>query len=128
MDLQSVKDRVAADVRGRADLLLDVSHRIHERPELNFEEHHAHDVLCAALDAAGLDVEPHAYGLDTAFAARAGSEGPLVAVICEYDALPEIGHACGHNVIAASGVGAFLALREVMTSVDAPAGQVVQVP
>lgn len=109
MDLQSVKDRVAADVRGRADVLLDVSHRIHERPELNFEEHHAHDVLCAALDAAGLDVEPHAYGLDTAFAARAGSEGPLVAVICEYDALPEIGHACGHNVIAAAGLGAGLA-------------------
>lgn len=109
MDLQSLKERVAADVRGRADLLLEVSHQIHERPELNFEEHRAHDVLCGALDVAGLDVEPHAYGLDTAFAARAGSEGPLVAVVCEYDALPEIGHACGHNIIAAAGLGAGLA-------------------
>lgn len=109
MELQALKDRVTADVEGRRDLLLDVSHRIHERPELGFEEHHAHEVLCHALDDAGLAVEAHAYGLDTAFAARAGTEGPLVAVICEYDALPEIGHACGHNVIAAAGLGAGLA-------------------
>ncbi|QGG95282.1 M20 family metallopeptidase [Actinomarinicola tropica] len=110
MDLTSLKHRVAEDVRSRADVLLDVSHQIHERPELNFEERHAHDVLCAALDVGGLDVEPHAYGLDTAFAARAGDgDGPLVAVICEYDALPEIGHACGHNIIAAAGLGAGLA-------------------
>lgn len=109
MDAPTTFERIASHVRGQADLLLDVSHSIHENPELNFEERHAHDVLCAALDAAGLDVEPHAYGLDTAFAARAGTEGPLVAIICEYDALPDIGHACGHNVIAAAGLGAGIA-------------------
>lgn len=109
MDLGEVHRRLEHEVERRADLLVDVSHRIHEHPELNFEEHRAHDVLTAALEQAGLDVTRHAHGLDTAFVARAGSEGPTVAVLCEYDALPGIGHACGHNVIAAAGLGAGLA-------------------
>ncbi|MBK9178220.1 MAG: M20 family metallopeptidase [Acidimicrobiales bacterium] len=67
-------------------------------------------MLCSLLDGGGLEVERHAYGLETAFAARAGTRGPLVAVLCEYDALPGVGHACGHNVIGAAGVGAALAL------------------
>ena len=67
------------------------------------------------LEAAGLEVEPHAYGLETAFAARAGSgDGPLLAVLCEFDALPGIGHACGHNVIAAAGAGAGIAAAAVV--------------
>ena len=103
------KQQMVAEVDTRAVRLLDVSHRIHETPELCFEEHTAHDLLCAALEEEGLDVERSAYGLDTAFVARAGHTGPEVAVICEYDALPEIGHACGHNVIAAAGLGAGLA-------------------
>ncbi len=61
----------------------------------------------------GLAVEAHAYGLDTAFVARAGSTGPTIAVCCEYDALPGIGHACGHNIIAAAGLGAGLAAAVV---------------
>src|SRR5690606_23325153 len=69
----------------------------------------AHDLLTRILEDEGLAVDRGAYGLDTAFAARAGSDGPLVAVLCEYDALPGIGHACGHNVIAAAGLGAGLA-------------------
>jgi amidohydrolase len=109
MDLAEIRSRIADDVAKRAGDLLDVSHDIHAHPELNFEERHAHDVLCAALARAGLEVEEHAFGLDTAFAARAGTEGPVIAVLCEYDALPDIGHACGHNVIAAAGLGAGLA-------------------
>ncbi len=108
-DLEAVKERLVEEVDRRADLLVDVSHRIHERPELAFEEHHAHDLLAAVLEGEGLTVERSAYGLATAFAARAGTEGPTVAVCCEYDALPGIGHACGHNVIAAAGLGAGLA-------------------
>ncbi len=103
------KHQMAANVDALASRLIEVSHQIHETPELCFEEHAAHDLLCSVLEGAGLDVERSAYGLDTAFAARAGSAGPQVAVICEYDALPEIGHACGHNVIAAAGLGAGLA-------------------
>ena len=109
MDVAEIRARIDADVARRANDLLDVSHDIHAHPELNFEEHHAHDALCAALAAAGLDVEEHAFGLDTGFAARAGTEGPVIAVLLEYDALPDIGHACGHNVIAAAGLGAGLA-------------------
>ncbi len=108
-----VKDRIDAEVDRLAEVLVDVSHRIHERPELAFGETHAHDVLTDVLEAEGLTVERSAYGLDTAFAARAGTEGPTVVVCCEYDALPGIGHACGHNVIAAAGLGAGLAAASV---------------
>ncbi len=108
MDPAEAKARVVALVDERADVLLDASHEIHDHPELAFEERHAHDVLTAALERGGLAVERHACGLDTAFVARAGTTGPTVAVVCEYDALPGIGHACGHNVIAAAGLGAGL--------------------
>ncbi len=104
MDLEAAKARVQEEVDRRADLLLEVSHRIHGHPELVFQERFAADLLASALGT-----EAGVYGLDTAFEARTGSDGPTVAVICEYDALPGIGHACGHNVIAAAGLGAGLA-------------------
>ena len=105
MDVEEAKVRVQEEVDRRADLLLEVSHRIHGHPELLFEERFAADVLASALGT-----EAGAYGLDTAFESRYGSgTGPSVAVICEYDALPGIGHGCGHNVIAAAGLGAALA-------------------
>ena len=81
---------------------------------MGFEEHFAHDLLAGAAEEAGLEVQRQAYGVETAFAARAGTAGPLVAFLCEYDALPGIGHACGHNIIAASGLGAALAAAEVV--------------
>jgi amidohydrolase len=109
VDLADAKQLLRDDVDRRAELLLDTSHRIHAQPELSFEEHYAHQLLTDAIEQAGLPVERAAYGLDTAFAARAGSTGPTVAVLCEYDALPGIGHACGHNIIAAAGLGAGLA-------------------
>ncbi|HEX2274826.1 MAG TPA: M20 family metallopeptidase [Acidimicrobiales bacterium] len=115
LDLETAKRRVVEEVEGRAELLVDVSHRIHDRPELLFEEHHAAELLAGALESAGLEVERGAYGLKTAVAARAGGDGgaPRVAVLCEYDALPGIGHGCGHNVIAAAGLGAGLAAAAV---------------
>lgn len=103
------KQQMVSEVNAREARLLSVSHQIHETPELCFEEHTAHDLLCSVLEDEGLEVERSAFGLDTAFVARAGQAGPHIAVICEYDALPEIGHACGHNVIAAAGLGAGLA-------------------
>jgi amidohydrolase len=109
MDLEQAKRQVIADVDARAELLVDVSHRIHEHPELGYEEVFAHDLLTQVLADEGIAVEAHAYGVDTAFVGRAGSAGPTVAVCCEYDALPGIGHACGHNIIAAAGLGAGLA-------------------
>ncbi len=109
MDVEAAKERLVAEVDARAEALIEASHRIHEKPELMFEERFAADLLCGLLEDAGLDVERGAYGLDTAFAARAGSEGATVAVLCEYDALPGIGHGCGHNIIATAGLGAGLA-------------------
>ena len=109
MDLETAKARLVEEIEARAGLLLDVSHQIHAQPELCFDEHHAHDLLTGVLEDAGVVPERHACGLDTAFLARAGSSGPVVAVFLEYDALPEIGHACGHNIIAAAGLGAGLA-------------------
>lgn len=113
MDLDAAKQRMAEEIDRRADLLLDVSHRIHACPELVFEEKHAHDLLCDVLEREGLSVVRHAHGLDTAFVAHAGAEGPDIAVCLEYDALPGIGHACGHNIIAAAGLGAGLAAAAV---------------
>jgi len=113
MELDDAKARLAEEVDRRADLLLDVSHRIHANPELNFEEKAAHDLLCDVLEGEGIATERHAHGLDTAFVGRAGATGPHIAVCLEYDALPGIGHACGHNIIAAAGLGAGLAAAAV---------------
>jgi amidohydrolase len=121
--VDDLKQRVIADVDRRAGVLLDASHSIHGRPELGFEEHHAHDLLTSILAEAGLDTERGAYDVATAFRATAGTgHGPTVAILCEYDALPEIGHACGHNVIAAAGLGAALAAASV---VEAAGGRLV---
>ncbi len=122
MDLDQAKAQVVAEVDRRAELLVDVSHRIHEHPELGYEEVFAHDLLSGVLAEEGVDVESHAYGVDTAFVGRAGTSGPTIAVCCEYDALPGIGHACGHNIIAAAGLGAGLAAAAVA---EAAGGRVV---
>ncbi|MGH7895769.1 MAG: M20 family metallopeptidase [Candidatus Binatia bacterium] len=104
-------------VDGARRALVDLSHRIHARPELGFEEEHAAAWTAELLDGAGFRVERGVCDLATAFVARAGS-GPLHLAICaEYDCLPDIGHACGHNVIAASAVGAGLALARVADDV-----------
>ena len=113
MNTEDLKATACAAVDSLAPALIDASHAIHANPELNFAEHYAHDLLCAAIRANGLDVTPHAFGVETAFDAAVGTSGPTVAVLCEYDALPGIGHACGHNIIATAGLGAGLALASV---------------
>jgi amidohydrolase len=93
--------------------VLALSHRIHAHPELGFEEEKACGWLADSLDGAGFQVQRGVAGLETAFIAKAG-RGPLHIGICaEYDSLPEIGHACGHNMIAAMAVGAAIAAAKV---------------
>jgi amidohydrolase len=93
--------------------ILALSHRIHAHPELGFEEEKACGWLADSLDHAGFQVQRGVAGLETAFIATAG-HGPLHIGICaEYDSLPEIGHACGHNMIAAMAVGAAIAAAHV---------------
>jgi amidohydrolase len=108
-----VKEAARERVEQARDELVALSHRIHAHPELGFEEERACAWLCELLEGAGLEVERGVGELPTAFAARAGS-GPLHVVVCaEYDALPAVGHACGHNLIAAMAAGAGLALARV---------------
>jgi amidohydrolase len=114
-----VDARAAARERlqGLRDPLVALSHRIHAHPELGFEEERASAWLGEALADAGFAVERGAGGLPTAFVARKG-HGPLHVAICaEYDSLPGIGHACGHNIIAASALGAGIAAAEVADEV-----------
>ncbi|HEX2213516.1 MAG TPA: M20 family metallopeptidase [Mycobacterium sp.] len=100
-------------VRRRRGDLVELSHSIHAEPELAFDEHRSCAKTQALVAEYGFEIATAPGGLDTAFRAVYGS-GPLVVGICaEYDALPGIGHACGHNIIAASAVGTALALAEV---------------
>ena len=115
--MADAKQAARARVEGARDELVALSHRIHAHPELGFEEEQACAWLCELLEAGGLRVERGVGDLPTAFAARAGS-GPLHVVVCaEYDALPGIGHACGHNLIAAMAAGAGIALAGVADEV-----------
>lgn len=86
--------------------LLQLSRRVHAAREIRFEERQSSEMVADQLSAGGFDVDKGVCDLETAFVATAGS-GPLTVGICaEYDALPGIGHACGHNIIASSAVGA----------------------
>lgn len=108
--MSDAKAAARSSVGSSADRLLGLSHDLHAHPEVAFEEHRSAALVAEALSDGGFAVEAGVCDLPTAFVATAGT-GPLVLAICaEYDALPGIGHACGHNVIAAAAVGAGLAL------------------
>jgi amidohydrolase len=113
MPTTTVLDRVEDTVRRRGTDLVELSHAIHAEPELAFAEHRSCAKVQALVAERGFEITAAAGGLGTAFRADFGS-GPLAVGVCaEYDALPGIGHACGHNIIAASAVGTALALAEV---------------
>lgn len=110
---QELKTAVKSIVDMASDRIIGLSHRIWDRPELAFEEVFASSQCADELSSAGFTVETGVAGLETAFVAEYGS-GPLVVGLCaELDALPGIGHACGHNMIAAASVAAGLALAQV---------------
>jgi amidohydrolase len=113
-ELASAIDRA---VESSAEALVALSQRIHDNPELRFEEHQASAWLADFVALRGHEVERGVAGLPTAFRARAGSGSPRVAVLAEYDALPGVGHACGHNLIATAAVGAFVAAATVARTV-----------
>ncbi|MDQ6648589.1 MAG: M20 family metallopeptidase [Actinomycetota bacterium] len=113
----TVKEAARQAVTSAQDELVALSHRIHAHPELGFEEHRAAAWVGEALTAGGFSVEAGVADLPTALVATAGS-GPLTVGVCaEYDALPTVGHACGHNVIAAAAVAAGRALAAVADDV-----------
>ncbi|MCT9819565.1 amidohydrolase [Microbacterium sp. W1N] len=109
----ALRAQLTAAVDGLAPELLELSHAIGADPELAFDEHRAATRVAAVLGRHGFEVEVGAFGLPTAVAATYGDGEVTVAVVGEYDALPEVGHGCGHNLIAAAGVGAAVALAAV---------------
>ncbi|WP_431963756.1 amidohydrolase [Actinacidiphila sp. bgisy160] len=115
--LDQVYARVAEQLAARAGPLWEVALTLHGDPEPAFEEVRATHLLAGHLEREGFSVQRGVAGLPTAFVAGAGDGGgPRVALLLEYDALPGLGHACGHNLIAAAGLGAGLALHEALPS------------
>jgi amidohydrolase len=113
-DRESLRTEVRKHIDTFRGEIVAVCRAIWEHPELGFQEHRAASLLCASLEGNGVAVERGIAGLATAFKADIGSDArPRVALIAEYDALPGIGHGCGHNVIAASALGAALGLAAV---------------
>jgi amidohydrolase len=105
---------VCAAIDAEKDAIASASRAIWEHPELKDEERFAMDVLAQAIRRAGIDVARAAHGVPTALRAEVGrASAPKVAILAEYDALPEIGHACGHNLIAAGALGALLGLARL---------------
>jgi amidohydrolase len=113
---EDAKAVLAAAVEANRSEIVDLSHRIHANPEVAFEEHQAAAWIAEILARHGFEVEAPAGRLATAMrATRRGGrgDGPRIGILAEYDALPGLGHGCGHNTMAASGVGAALALASI---------------
>jgi amidohydrolase len=111
LDYQELKASVISEVDARRDELIELSLRIHSNPELGFQETKASSWLVQYLEKNGFAVERGICGLPTAFRGSCGHGKPAIAILAEYDALPKLGHACGHNIIAANAVGAGVAAK-----------------
>jgi len=115
-EVQTLKARALEEVDRWQEALVRIADTIHANPEIAFEEFESAALLSGTLEEQGFEVERGVAGLETAFVAtwRGREGGPTVAFLAEYDALPELGHACGHNLIGTSAVGAALAVKAVM--------------
>ena len=112
--LEEARSTVVSTIEGADAGLHKVNSALHKNPELGYEEHFAHQTITDYLSSRGFSVKKHAYGFDTSFEAEHGSGGRLVIICAEYDALPGIGHSCGHNLIATSSIATFIAAAEAM--------------
>ncbi|KAB5550857.1 hypothetical protein GE09DRAFT_1123928 [Coniochaeta sp. 2T2.1] len=118
------KDEITSVIHSAIDTQHDeissLNRQIYSNPELAYEEHKAHDAFVTHLRFLNFEVTPKAYGLETSFMAEYGSGGRLVIYNAEYDALPGIGHACGHNLIASAAFSAFLGLAAALKKSGKP--------
>lgn len=110
----SLVQGVIEEVDALAPRLIDLSHRIHSNPELGYEERKAAAWCSELLRSEGFEVTKPVAGMETAFRAKKGSGKPVVSFLAEYDALPGVGHACGHNIIGSSALGAGMALARAL--------------
>jgi amidohydrolase len=122
LDLKKLKGSVVREIDSRYRQLTDLSRQLHDKPEIAFEERRSSALLVDFLEQNGFAVEKGICRLPTAFRGTYGAGKPVIAFLAEYDALPKLGHACGHNLIATSSVAAGLASRE---AVDALGGSVM---
>lgn len=127
MNLKPELEQVLATARELAPDILKVSRTLYEDPELSLKEVRASSLVCDLLTGAGFAVERGLAGMESAFRAESGSGSPAIALIVEMDALPDLGHACGHNVIAAASTGAALILSRLLPA-DAARVVVVGTP
>ena len=115
----SYKEAIGNKVDDNRGALVTLSERIHGDPELGHQEYNASKLIVGELEKHGYKVKLGVAGMDTAFIARKGTGSPKIGILAEYDALPGIGHACGHNLIAGSAVGAAVGLADVIDELDA---------
>ncbi|XP_041352189.1 peptidase M20 domain-containing protein 2-like [Gigantopelta aegis] len=121
--MDNLKSVACKAIDSTKEELKTISKSIFDHPELGYEEHHAHDLLSEFLSSKGFVVDKH-YKLHTAFrAVHDGGVGPNLAVLCEYDALPGLGHACGHNLIAEVGVATALGVKAALEKAGKPLGK-----
>ena len=114
MEIEKLKLKVKDSVESQRHQLTQLSLNIHDNPELGFEEEKASAWLTSYLEDSGFHVERGIAGLATAFRATYGQGSPRIALLAEYDALPKIGHGCGHNIIGVSAVGAAVASKSII--------------
>jgi len=122
LDSGKLKSIVIGEIEAEKRQLAELSRKLHDNPEIAFQEHRAAGWLAEYLEAKGFSVDKGICDLPTAFGGRYGSGKPVVAFLAEYDALPGVGHACGHNLIAMSAVAAGVAVKRI---VDEVGGSVV---
>lgn len=121
--MHKLKGHAYRYVEENVEKLNDLSQELWKNPELAFQEHNAHDMLTKILEENGFNVIRR-YKLDTAFRAEFGDGKPHIAVLCEYDALPNIGHACGHNLISEVGIATGLAVKATLEASEKKLGKV----
>ncbi len=112
------KERASKRIEKNREKIINISQKIHENPELGHQEYKASKILVDELENHDYTIEYGVAGMETAFIARKGKGSPKIGILAEYDALPGIGHACGHNLIATSALGAAIGLSEIIEELD----------
>ena len=123
--MDELKSIIAESLKRNRDQLWDLNLFIHRNPEIAYEELKASARVAEFIAQQGFDVQHPAAGMETALIATKGNDGPRLAFLAEYDALPQIGHGCGHNLIAVSAVAAAIALVDALSASDSAGGTIM---